>query len=161
MEWKRSPAIFLNSATTGKMRSMSACGLCQENMTDSEFVRALEACELSNESFHHREHIRLAWIYVQRFGELEARAHMREAIRKFAAFHGKSDKYHETITVAWVRLVAEAMTQRAHHASFEDLTLTEPHLLDKRTIERFYSVGLLASEAARTSWVEPDLKPLP
>jgi hypothetical protein len=37
-------------------------------MTDEEFLRAFEACELSNGCFHHRDHIRLAWIYVHRYG---------------------------------------------------------------------------------------------
>ena len=110
-----------------------------------------EACELSNDSFHHRDHVRLAWIYLQRYPELEAQRQIAAAIRKFAAQHGQSDKYHETITVAWLRLVA----------SFDELTIAAPELLDKRTIERFYSIAVLASEAARTYWVEPDLQPLP
>jgi hypothetical protein len=130
-------------------------------LTDSEFIRAFEACQLSNECFHHRDHIRLAWIYLQRYSELEAREHMAGAIRKFAAHHGKSDKYHETVTVAWLRLVANAIARLPAHASFEHLTTAAPELLDKRTIEKFYSPATLASESARTWWVEPDLQPLP
>jgi len=130
-------------------------------LADLEFVQAFEACELSNESFHHRDHIRLAWIYLQRYGELEARRHIAEAIRKFAAHHGKSDKYHETLTVAWLRLVANAMSQAPGAASFDELTMVSPELLDKRTIEKFYSTAALSSEDARTSWVEPDLQMLP
>jgi hypothetical protein len=130
-------------------------------LTDLEFLRAFEACELSNERFHHRDHIRLAWIYLQRYGEREARQLMASAIRKFAAHHGNSDKYHETITVAWLRLVASAMTRVPRQASFDALTTASPELLDKRTIEKFYSTAALSSEAARTSWVQPDLQPLP
>jgi hypothetical protein len=130
-------------------------------LTDLEFVRAFEACELSNDGFHHRDHIRLAWIYLQRYEEPEARRHIAEAIRKFAAHHGKRDKYHETITMAWLRLVANAMAHLPPEASFNDLTAASPELLDKRSIERFYSMPILASDAARTSWVEPDLQALP
>ena len=130
-------------------------------LTDAEFVRAFEACQLSNESFHHRDHIRLAWIYLQRYPELEARALMAGAIRKFAAHHGKSDKYHETVTVAWLRLVADGIARMPPGSSFEQLTAAGPELLDKRTIEKFYSPATLASESARTWWVEPDLQPLP
>jgi hypothetical protein len=130
-------------------------------LTDLEFVRAFEACELSNESFHHRDHIRLAWIYLQSYGALEARRRMAAAIRKFAALHGNSEKYHETITLAWLRLVADAMTRVPRETSFDTLTTVSPELLDKRTIEKFYSTAALASETARTSWVEPDLQPLP
>ena len=130
-------------------------------LTDAEFIRAFEACELSNESFHHRDHIRLAWIYLQRYAELEAREHMAGAIRKFAAHHGKSDKYHETVTVAWLRLVANGIARMPPGSSFEQLTIAAPELLDKRTIEKFYSRAALASESARAFWVEPDLQPLP
>jgi hypothetical protein len=130
-------------------------------LADAEFIRAFEACQLPNESFHHRDHVRLAWIYLQRYPELEAREHMAGAIRKFAAHHGKSDKYHETITVAWLRLVANAMARMPPDTSFQQLTTASAELLDKRTIEKFYSSATLASEAARAFWVEPDLQPLP
>jgi hypothetical protein len=131
------------------------------HLTDLEVVRAFEACELSNESFHHHDHIRLAWIYLQRYTELEARHHIAQAIRKFAAHHGKSDKYHETVTLAWLRLVANGIARMPSESTFEQLTSALPELLDKRTIEKFYSSASLASDAARTTWVEPDLQPLP
>ena len=130
-------------------------------MTDQEFLRAFENCHLGNEGFHHRDHIRLAWIYLQRYGESEARRHMSEAIRRFAAFHGKIDKYHETITLAWLRLVAGAMTRVPGDRTFDKLTLLAPELLDRRTLDKFYSAGALASDAARNTWVGPDLQPLP
>jgi hypothetical protein len=131
------------------------------DLSDLEFVRAFEACELPNESFHHRDHIRLAWIYLKSHGEVEARHRLGDAIRRFAGYHGKSDKYHETVTAAWLRLVASAMDRLPHGASFDDVTISAPELLDKRTIEKFYSAATLAAEAARISWVEPDLQPLP
>jgi hypothetical protein len=130
-------------------------------LTDLEFARKFEACELPNDSFHHRDHIRLAWIYVQRYGELDARERIAGAIRKFAAQHGHNEKYHETITVAWLRLVASGMTKVPPDATFVDLTIAVPELLDKRTIEKFYSTAVLTSEEARKFWVEPDLQPLP
>ena len=79
-------------------------------MTDDEFVRAFESCGLSPDLFHHRDHIRLARIYVDRYGvELDgaqkATERFRSSLRKFAEHIGKSEKYHETITVAWMRLV--------------------------------------------------------
>jgi hypothetical protein len=130
-------------------------------LSDAEFLHAFESCELSNESFHHRDHIRLAWIYLQRYPELEAREHMAGAIRRFAAHHGKSDKYHETVTVAWLRLVANGIARMPADASFEQLTAALPELLDKQTIEKFYSRDVLTSDVARTTYIEPDLQRLP
>jgi hypothetical protein len=149
------------------MPSINGCGPWRGNMagrtelTDLEFARRFEACELPNDGFHHRDHIRLAWIYVQRYGEMEARGRIAGAIRKFAARHGHTDKYHETMTVAWLRLVASGMARVPPDATFIDLTIAVPELLDKRTIEKFYSSAVLASGEARQFWVEPDLQPLP
>ena len=151
------------TALSGLMEyiTISYITFMEYKLTDAEFLRAFEACEFSNESFHHSDHIRLAWIYLQRYPEMEAREHMAGAIRKFAAHHGKSDKYHETITVAWLRLVANAMARMPADTSFQQLTTASPELLDKRMIEKFYSSAALASEAARAFWVEPDLRRLP
>ena len=130
-------------------------------LSDIEFARAFESCELPNECFHHRDHIRLAWIYLTRYDEPEARERLGQAIRRFASHHGKSDKYHETVTVAWLRLVARAMVRVPRGASFDELTVAAPELLDKRTLEGFYSAAVLASPEARASWLEPDLQALP
>ena len=37
-------------------------------MLDNEFAEAFENCTLTNESFRHADHIRLAWIYTRKFG---------------------------------------------------------------------------------------------
>ncbi len=128
---------------------------------DAAFIRAFETCELSNEAFHHRDHIRLAFIYLRQYGEFEAQRRIAAGIRKFAARHGKSDKYHETITLTWLRLVADAMRSVPVNAGFEELTRARPELLDQTTLHKFYSSAALASDAARAGWMEPDLGPLP
>jgi hypothetical protein len=125
-------------------------------MSDEEFVRAFESCELSPDAFHHRDHIRLAAIYVSRHGAAEATERFRTSLRRFATHIGKSDKYHETITIAWIQLVAHAMTTKPGTAPGDF-----PELLDKNYIGKFYSPGLLATESARTDFVEPDRTPLP
>jgi hypothetical protein len=118
-------------------------------MADEEFVRAFESCELSPDVFHHRDHIRLARIYVELEGAPKATERFRTSLRRFATHIGKSEKYHETITVAWMRLVA--------HTPDGDIE----KLMDRKYIERFYSPELLATDAARASFVEPDRETLP
>jgi len=126
-------------------------------MTDLDFLRAFERCEISNESFHHKDHIRLAWTYLKLHGPVDAPPRMAAAIRNFAAHHGKSDKYHETVTVAWMLLVAQA----SHCASLEEVAAQFPQFFDKSYLAEFYSPELLQSGAARNSFVAPDKKPLP
>ena len=129
-------------------------------MTDQEFVDAFETCRLANELFHHRDHLRLAWIYLQRYGISAAPARIGESIRRYAAHHGKLEKYHETVTVAWLRLLAVS-ADRSGAASFEELLAASPELLDKNTLHYYYSPELLALESARIQFVPPDRHALP
>jgi len=129
-------------------------------MNDSEFVCAVERCEFPKESFHHRDHIRLAWIYLRQCDRGEAERRMADTIRRFAAHHGVTDKYHETITLAWMRLVAHALAQ-APDATLQDLVGRVPSLLDKSAIAEYYSDAVLQSDAAKSAWAEPDKRPLP
>ena len=102
-------------------------------LSDEEFARAFENCELSNESFHHRDHLRLAWIYLRRYGEAQAIERIGVSIRNFAAHHGKSDKYSESVTAGWMRLMAEAVEQEP--GDFDQLLRRFPELLDKSTLK--------------------------
>jgi hypothetical protein len=130
-------------------------------VTDEEFTQAFETCEIPNAAFRHRDHIRLAWIYLRKYGPTEAATRISVSIRRFAAHNGASHKYHETITVAWMVLVAEAMHRVPDNASFESMIEASPKLLEKNTLSEFYSDAVLKSEAARSAFVEPDMNPLP
>src|SRR5205809_123865 len=77
-------------------------------------------------------------------------ARMSEAIRRFAEFHGATTKYHHTVTVAWMRLVAAAMRLDPDVDDFDLFAGAHPELLDPSATKGFYSPGLLQSEAARS-----------
>ena len=66
---------------------------------DQEFLEAFETCRLAPQLFHHRDHLRLAWIYLQRDAST-APVRIAESIRRYAAYHGQSGKYHETMPLA-------------------------------------------------------------
>jgi hypothetical protein len=85
---------------------------------------------------------------------------MSEAVRYVATAHGTPGKYHETLTLAWTRIVA-AHADLTGRSSFEDLLVDFPSLLDRDLPERHWSRDLLWSEDARSGWREPDLQPLP
>jgi hypothetical protein len=129
-------------------------------MTDEEFVRAFESCELPNERFHHRDHVRLTFLYLRRGNCAEATAKLAAGIRRYANHLGASAKYHETLTVAWTRLVDKAMQETPELESFDEFVARHVALLDKNSIGLYYSPGRLAEAEARTRWVEPDLRPL-
>lgn len=122
-------------------------------MTDREFIQAFEDTTL--EPFHHRDHLRVTWLYVQQYGEDGTRPRLAQAILRYAAARNVAEKYHETITQTWIYLVAAAKSP-----SFDAMLESYPHFLDKKFLDRFYSPALLQSPEARRQWVEPDLAKL-
>lgn len=106
--------------------------------------------------FGHREHLHVTWLAVRRYGTAPAVELISDGIRRTARYAGSPQKFHATVSRAWVELVA------AHDApDFETLLARHPDLLDKRLLTRFYRSATLASVAARDGWVGPDLRPLP
>jgi hypothetical protein len=129
--------------------------------SDEDFLRSFEDLSLPAELFHHREHIRVAWLYLKSSDATRAGERMSKAIRKFANHHGATQKYHHTLTLAWMRLVAAALVVAPEGYSFERFLAAHPELTDKNILGKFYSAELLQTAAAREGWVEPDLQPLP
>ena len=129
-------------------------------MTDVELTRALERGEIANENFRHASHLHVAWVYLAESSSLnESAAKMRNTLRRFAAAAGKPEKYHETITLFWVHLLSRVKST-AGRKGLEEFVEANPRLLEKDLPLTYYSRERLFSAHARTSWVEPDLKPL-
>jgi hypothetical protein len=127
---------------------------------DDAVFEAFEACQLDPAKFHHDDHIRLAWLFVQRYGADEAEARLLDGIRRFAQRAGVPQKFMYTTTIAWTRLVAAAQTAGPTAIHFSEWIQLHPELLDRKLLARFYSPGRLETPEARSSWVEPDLAPL-
>lgn len=127
---------------------------------DAEFVRAFDAGELAGDDFGHREHLRLAWILIQRDGPDAAAPEIERRLRHLAAAHGMPERYNSTLTLFWVRLIAHVARRRPSQ-TFAEFAEAEPWLLDTGLARRHYSKGLLSSPGARVRWVAPDLIPMP
>jgi len=129
--------------------------------SDQDFLRAFEELSFPTELFHHREHIRVAWLYLKSTDASRAAELMSEGIRRFANHHGATQKYHHTLTLAWMRLVAAALVVTPEGHAFERFFSAHPELKDTSLLAKYYSKELLQSAGAREGWVEPDLQPLP
>jgi hypothetical protein len=128
-------------------------------MNDHEFLQAFEAATLT--AFPHRSHVRMAWLYMRRDGWEAGLQHIREGIQHFAVALGATTKYHETITCFWAHMVYAAVTETPAEDDYEQFVAAHPELLNVRLISEYYSPARLGSDAARRTWVDPDLKPLP
>jgi hypothetical protein len=102
-------------------------------MTDEEFLKAFEDCTL--EEFHHADHIRMAWLYLRKFGYEIGSAKVKEGIKRFAAAKNATTLYHETITEFWIRFVQHVVEN--HPAkTFEQFFSSFPPLQNSKSIYR-------------------------
>jgi hypothetical protein len=119
-----------------------------------------ETKTLANAAFRHREHVRLTWIYLTQDPPGTVADRLCRALLDLATSHGVGERFHHTLTVAWVRIIAEA--RRLHpDLTFDELVEACPALLDKDAPLAYYSREHLFSDAARRTWVDPNLQPLP
>src|SRR5438309_1539742 len=78
---------------------MSSDQLAGVTPADEAFVAAFHAHQLSNQGFHHRDHLRLAWVQIRRLGLERASDDVTSGIRHFAAHHGSAERYKETLNL--------------------------------------------------------------
>lgn len=128
-------------------------------MTDEEFLKAFEDCTLKG--FHHIDHIRMAWLYLRKYGFEEATACIVKGIRHFALSHHQNQLYHETITVFWIRVVDHVRREYPKEADFESLLLRAPFLAESKSIYKHYDPEFLMSDRPRREWCPPDFLPMP
>jgi hypothetical protein len=111
--------------------------------------------------FRHRQHIHLAFLAVRRYGMPEATTRICDWIQHIAAYERAPQKYHYTVSRAWVEIVAHHAGADPDCADFGTFADRHPALLDKRLLARHYRSSTLAAAPARSGWVEPDLLPFP
>jgi hypothetical protein len=129
---------------------------------DRQFRAEFEACLYAPEAFNHRAHVRLAYTFLVEHDVETAVAAMRSALVAFLEHNGiEATKYHETLTRAWVLAVRHFMEKSGPTASADDLIARNPMLLDTKIMLTHYSAGMLFSDRARATFVEPDLEEIP
>jgi hypothetical protein len=129
-----------------------------KTVNDEKFIQQFEACTLAADCFHHRDHVKLTWLYLQRHSLLETLQKLSEGIKRFAAARGKTGLYHETITWAYVFLIHERMKRAGGKQCWEEFAAANPDLLNWQTsiLKSLYREETLRSELARRVFVLPD-----
>lgn len=103
-------------------------------------------------SLDHRAHVRLAWDAVRRGGLSAAIAEVPATLRALTAAVDRPEKYHETLTVGFVLLVAERFVA---DEDFETFWARNPDL-GPDALARWWRPDTLASARARARFVMPD-----
>ena len=131
-------------------------------MTDEELVHGFETATLPAAALSHVEHVRVAWWYLTQHAFPEALARFCDALRRFAAANGVRDRYHETITVAYVLLIAERL-DAMRGEPWSAFAAAHPELLswNPSVLSQYYSEEVLQSPRARRVFVMPDRVAVP
>lgn len=129
---------------------------------DHEFMQRFESSLFPVDKFDHRAHVPLAFVYPCNFDATSAYQKMRNALFGFMSHHVVDpSKYHETITKAWVLAVQHFMQQTPATYSASEFISANPMLLDTEIMMSHYTKDVLFSDEARTSFVEPNIEPIP
>jgi len=132
---------------------------------DVVFLKAFEDCTLPSEQWKHGAHLKVAYLYLRACTFEEALAKARRNIQRYNAATNTPENlergYHETMTVAWMRLVYCALGESGPAASADEFLERETQLLNSKALRFFYSRDRLISWQAKAEFVEPDLAPLP
>jgi hypothetical protein len=117
--------------------------------------------------FDHRCHVFVAWATMRRYGIVIGAKRFREALKAYVAHLGAADKYHVTITEAFLRLIAYEVALDAGEsdwvvawANFE-VRAGCLFMSSHEVLALYYSKALIDRAIARQSFVQPDLSDLP
>ncbi len=125
-------------------------------MTNQELIERFESDTLPGE-FHHAEHVRLAFAYLSECPVVEALDRFVNALRRFAKARGKPERYHETVTFAYLFLIHGRML-RTPDLGWEEFARRNADLLEWKPgiLSRYYHDATLRSDLARRVFVLPD-----
>lgn len=129
-------------------------------LSDKIFETKFADCSLPPSFFTHEAHLRLAWIHLRQYGLAQAISTLRTQIQRYALHYGAKQKYHETITVASVKIMHQFM-QDSQAETFADCMAAHPALQQDfmGLLQQHYSIDLLKDANARTTYIEADLRP--
>lgn len=99
-------------------------------MTDEEFLQQIEACTLPKEAFTHRNHVRLAWLYLSDRAGGDPDSRIATTIQRYATSIGKATKYDHELTIRWMGRVKSAMATTPAQ-TFDTFIERQPALLSK------------------------------
>jgi hypothetical protein len=123
-----------------------------------DLIRRFEDGSLPSTEFHHRDHVRLAWLYLQEEPVLGALTRFTEGLKRFAARNGHAGLYHETITWAYFFLIHERMARSEKGGTWEEFAERNSDLFTWKpsVLESYYREETLGSPLAKRVFVLPD-----
>jgi hypothetical protein len=127
-------------------------------INDGELIAQFESGAIPPDSFHHADHVRLAFAYLSQYSILEALEKFPAALRQFAKQHAKPNLYHQTITWAYLFLIHERLSRAGSPQNWDEFANANPDLLTWKNgiLMKYYADETLQSDLARRVFIFPD-----
>jgi polar amino acid transport system ATP-binding protein len=131
-----------------------------------ELAERFAAAAVPRAEWTHAAHLRVGAWHVDRHGPEEALRLLRDRIRRLNEVNGVANTptggYHETITAAYVHLIAAYLTAAPKDRPLDERVerMIAGPVAHKEFLRRYWSKDLLMSPQARAAWVPPDGAPL-
>ena len=122
--------------------------------THADLERFLHG-EVDPACFPHREHVRMAFAILRRYDFVESALHYSRALRELTARAGRPEAFHQTVTIAFLALIAERL-ESGKYEDFEAFACANPDVLGKSALRNWYTAARLDSQLARRTFVLPD-----
>jgi hypothetical protein len=140
------------SALQQRTRARRAATTGQERQS---LLKAFLGGTIDARDFRHADHVRVGFELLCHRTFPDALAAYSAALKDIARRAGNPGAYHETITVAFLALIAERHVI-GKYADFDAFIADNPDLLDKSILEHWYKKDRLFSDIARKTFVMPD-----
>ena len=124
-----------------------------------DLLGAFEDCSLTPAALGHREHVYVAWTYLQRASFGAAGDRFCSNLRRLAEAHGKTTLFHATISWGYFALIHERI--QGGPPTFAEFEAANPDLFEHAlgALRRIYGEETLFSERARRVFVLPSARP--
>ncbi|WP_290654011.1 hypothetical protein [Idiomarina sp.] len=131
------------------------------SVSDADFLIQLEQRSFGKDDIDHLWHLRVAWVYLKAHPWPIALQKVVDLLRTERNFGLGDIPYHHTLTIASLRII-NVRISKADYDDFCDFLNDNQDLVDdmRGVIKRYYSEKAITSEAAQTSYVAPDLRPI-
>lgn len=126
-------------------------------ISDKQFIAQFEDQSLQEQYFNHIGHLRLAFLYLQKYDFNSACEKTCSGIRKYAESLGATDKFNLTLTMAILKILNDRLNQKNYDnwQTFIDQNMDVREDLLSIILED-YSEDLLFSSRAQKEYLPPD-----
>lgn len=106
------------------------------------------------DEFGHKQHVQVAYDLLREHEFLDATVRYVNGIRALAHRAGAPHKFHMTVTLAYLSMIAERMAT-TRHDGFEEFIHVNSDVLSKTALSAWYSTGQLDAPLSRQQFVLP------